>query len=646
MVTSKLKIIHFETKTVKSDYPVPFSGGCLTLFKNRWQALHANKFIISAISGFRIPLYKKPPLLKPTKRIMSQYATKPSPGMSRIIKDLLDQGVLRQVFKKTPSFISKLFLRKKRDGSMRPIFDLRELNKFIKTKRFRLISHASVPDFLQPGDWMIKIDISQAYFHLRAAKSHRPFLRISYKEQLYEMTCLPFGLASAPHLFSSVTCWVAETLRAKGCRVLVYLDDFLLVNQDQSRLYLQAAEAVRHLEHLGWKINRQKSVLVPTQDLEYLGIRWQTAVNTMSLPVNRRQSINKSLDRSLGESRINLQKLQSLLGQLNFANFVIPRGRLHCRKMQIFLRHFNKTRPRQKQLLSQDVYQEIKWWRGATRHTLPIHKKPATHFLATDASDWGWGAHIDGNLMSGTWATHQRRWHCNKKELYAVIAAIKMNAKMLQKSHVLIQSDNRTLIAYIRKEGGTRSLGLLALTFKLLHLTDKFNITLSAHYLPGRYNLIADRLSRGKMPAEWHLLPQATEEVFHKWGLPEIDLFATQETAVVKNYVSLNCRDRLANYIDAFSRPWNHGLAWVFPPPSLLPRVLAHLNNARGIYLVVAPEWPRAFWLQDLKSRALVHPYKLLNLSETMIDVTTSQPPPQIQTLTLKVLKIGGGVPK
>ncbi|CAH2093905.1 unnamed protein product [Euphydryas editha] len=141
-----------------------------------------------------------------------------------------------------------------------------------------------MPDFLQPEDGVIKLDISQAYFHVPVAKDHCPFLRISYLGQLYEMTCLPFDLASAPRLFSSVACWVVKALHAKRCLVLVYLDDYLLVNQDQSKLYLQASEAIKHFEYLGWILNYQKSILTPKQDLEYFGIRWQTARNRMTLP--------------------------------------------------------------------------------------------------------------------------------------------------------------------------------------------------------------------------------------------------------------------------------------------------------------------------------------------------------------------------
>ncbi|CAH2207838.1 jg13560, partial [Pararge aegeria aegeria] len=102
-----------------------------------------------------------------------------------------------------------------------------------------------------------------------------------------------------------------------------------------------------------------------------------------------------------------------------------------------------------------------------------------------------------------------------------------------------------------------------------------------------------------------------TREVFIRWGRPEIDLFATKQTAVVKNYVSIDCKDRSANYIDAFSRPWRHQLAWVFPPPNLLPKVLTHLNSATGVYLIVAPEWPRAFWLQDLEIQGIRSPTRI-----------------------------------
>lgn len=107
-------------------------------------------------------------------------------------------------------------------------------------------------------------------------------------------------------------------------------------------------------------------------------------------------------------------------------------------------------------------------------------------------------------------------------------------------------------------------------------------LCLSAHYLPGRYNCIADHLSRGRRLPEWHLLLVATEQLFNRWGTPDVDLFASAETAVVKDYVLLDSRDCLALYSNAFSRQWDFQLGWVFPPPNLMLKVLAYFNSARG----------------------------------------------------------------
>lgn len=263
--------------------------------------------------------------------------------------------------------------------------------------------------------------------------------------------------------------------------------------------------------------------------------------------------------------------------------------------------------------------------------------------MTTDAADAGWGAHLNEKYITGKWSMHQRSWHSNVKELFAVYSAISRHQMLLQNAHILVQSDNRTLVAYIRNEGGTRSLALLELTTRLLELTKRLNVTLSAAYLPGRYNGIADRLSRNRPVPEWHLLPPASEAVFRLWGVPNIDLFASKETAIVDHYVTWDSRDGSAIFYDAFSRVWNFELAWVFPPPNLIPRVLRQLNAATGIYIVIAPHWTQCFWLPDLKARALAEPVPIENLHKNLIDLTTGRSPPQVEKLELLAWKVGGG---
>lgn len=120
---------------------------------------------------------------------------------------------------------------------------------------------------------------------------------------------------------------------------------------------------------------------------------------------------------------------------------------------------------------------------------------------------------------------------------------------------------------------------LLNFTVQPRQIVDTLNMSLSAAYLPGRYNGISDRLSKKKPLPEWHLLPQATYEIFRKWGVSEIDLLASAKTVVVSRYVSRNYNDPYAYFIGEFIRPWNFSLAWVVPPPNLIPRVLQMLGS-------------------------------------------------------------------
>ncbi|XP_049870314.1 uncharacterized protein LOC126369793 [Pectinophora gossypiella] len=488
------------------------------------------------------------------------YRTKITPDLTRIIKELKDQQVLEKPAQITPSFLSKMFIAPKSNGGLRPIFDLRGLNRFVHSKHFQLIPHASVPEFLQKEDWMVKIDMSNAYFHVPIAEAHRCYLRLVYNGELLQMSSLPFGLASAPRTFAALTNWIAEILRSRGIRVLVYLDDFLLVNQDQTKLISQTSEV----------------------------------------------------------------------------------GRLHCRYLQIFLKRF-KSNQNLLLVLPPQVRNDMKWWSKSIQNKSDLHQSPYTHFLTTDASDSGWGAQLNETLLSESWTKEQRRKHSNWKELFAVYASIRDQFHRLQNAHILVQSDNRTLVSYIRKEGGTHSLDLLNLTCKLLKLTDRLNITLSAHYLPGRYNCTADRLSRARQISEWHLLPTATNRLFHRWGTPDVDLFASAETAVVNRYVSLDCKDHSALFSNAFSQEWEFQLGWIFPPPNLIPRVLAHLNSAKGLYIVITPLWEKTFWLADLRSRALEPPITIERLSECLVDTATKRPPVQVDQLNLQAWLIGGG---
>jgi hypothetical protein len=630
------------TKKGRNNDSAPFRAGQLALFHTQWKEMGAPEVALKLIQGYRIPFFAKPPLVYPNVNT-GPFHTPASKEMSAVVQKMKAQGVLK-VAQLSPSFISPLFLVPKSDGSARPIFNLKALNDYVMTEPFHLINMHRIPDFLQPNDWMCKVDISQAYFHVKVAEAHRRFLRLIYNRELLEMTCLPFGLSTAPKTFSILTNWVAQTLRQQwNIRILVYLDDYLIVHQNARILEDHVNITVQTLQRLGWKVNFEKSILHPQKSIVYLGILWRTWDNLKSLPKDKVMLLSKNLKQVLAGGKLTLKSTQRTVGSLNFASFVVPRGRLNHRRLLMFLNTL--PNPSTKAFpIPQHVSNELSWWIQNCQASTPLHYPPPTDFLTTDASDLAWGAQLNDLGLSGSWSREEQNLHCNQKEMLAILYALQGHAQLLCRSSILIQCDNRTAVAHLRIEGGSKSLALVNITHQILDLLDRHQIHFSIHYLPGKFNCHADNLSRHRHPPEWHLLPASLEIVFAKWGTPVIDLFASATAHVVHNYVSRDLRDQQALYHDAFSKWWNYPLAWVFPPPFLVPRVLSHLNQSTGIFLIVVPRWEKVFWRADLKARALAAPVTLRNLPKNLVDTSTGQPPPKVENIILEVWKCGGGL--
>ena len=131
-------------------------------------------------------------------------------------------------------------------------------------------------------------------------------------------------------------------------------------------------------------------------------------------------------------------------------------------------------------------------------------------FDAKFFSQKGWGAHLNEIVLSGLWSNKEAQLHINVLELKAVLLALKGFQEHLQGQTVLICSDNSTVVAYLNKEGGTHSIEMRALIWRILAFTNSRRIQIRARHVPGSLNVIADSLSRRDkvIQTEWSLHQQ------------------------------------------------------------------------------------------------------------------------------------------
>ena len=83
-----------------------------------------------------------------------------------------------------------------------PIIHLKALNRFIPHVHFKMEGIQSLRELILPGDFMIKLDLKDAYFSIPIHTTQQRFLSFMWEGQSYQFTCLPFGFSSAPRTFT------------------------------------------------------------------------------------------------------------------------------------------------------------------------------------------------------------------------------------------------------------------------------------------------------------------------------------------------------------------------------------------------------------------------------------------------------------
>ena len=230
------------------------------------------------------------------------------------------------------------------------------------------------------------------------------------------------------------------------------------------------------------------------------------------------------------------------------------------------------------------IRSHLQWWINPNRFETgtSIHPPDPNFFLYTDASHIGWGAHLEPTALSfhSHWTRDQSQLHINMLEVMAIRLALKQAITFIYYSCIMISTDNTTVVSYINKQGGTHSPNLCVEVWEILNVCLEHNIIIRVRHIPGKFNILADRLSILEKPikTEWALDQTVANSVFQMLNFPNVDLFATRFNHKLPLYVSL-VQDNKALAIDALSMDWNHLHAYAFPPYILIPAVWKKSDN-------------------------------------------------------------------
>ena len=491
-----------------------------------------------------------------------------------MLSELVHKRAIREVPLTERAHFSRVFLVPKKNGKLRLVIDLSLLNPWLQCPNFQMDHAQVIRDAISPGMWATSIDLSDAYLHIPIHPLYWKFLVFQVGNKRYQFMVLPFGLNTAPRVFSAVMKALKRWARLQGIMIFQYLDDWLLLHLITQVLTEQTLALTRCCMRLGLLVNIDKSELVPSQIIVFLGDQFDFKAGMIYPTAARFQAICDKIALVVKHPTVPFKTVHSLLGLLTATEKIVPFGRLHYRMLLRFCSFHlsSKVKRWQKVYVHSAVHRDLLWWVEPANVLKGISMDravPSVH-VQTDASTTGWGISCHGIILGGAWTPAQRQDHINVLEMRAVLIACHRLLPHLQNRAVLFLVDNQTVVSYLQKQGGTRSHQLLALTMDVFHFAEEHHIQIHARHIKGSLNVVADLASRTGyvVNTEWSLTPQKFQWLQHQspWGPAVIDLFANEMNHQLPLYFS-PCPDRKAMSVDALTTQWPRDqVVYAFPP--------------------------------------------------------------------------------
>ena len=340
------------------------------------------------------------------------------------------------------------------------------------------------------GALMAKLDLKSAYRMIPVHPLDQPLLGIEWQGTVYCDLALPFGLRSAPVIFTAVADGLAWALRCKGVgSQLHYLDDFFFCGcHDSSECAESLSIALGVCAELGLPVAPAK-VEGPSSVITFLGIEIDSLQQQVRLPREKLSQLLAALSSWVGRRNATKHQLQSIIGKLNHAAAVVRPGRT-------FIRHLIESmkkpkRPGHRVWLDSECRSDLQWWSLFLQAWNGVSYFPAVRQGATVVSDasgsWGCGAFVEDSLAWFQLCWPQSWIGCSiaVKELFPIVVAAAVWGDTWSSHCITFRCDNQAVVAALSSRS-VRDPQMMHLLRCLFFLEAHFNFDHRVFHIEGK----------------------------------------------------------------------------------------------------------------------------------------------------------------
>ena len=582
----------------------------------QWKALKVSTWITRILDYGAPLLWKSGP---PPPKVIKQFPCTALAEriISRWVDNSLSKGEIVEVNTR-PKVLSPIFILPKinQPNEYRTVIDLRFLNSFLRSRNFKVDSLDQALNAMTPSCWFTKTDIASAFSHIKIARAFRKYLGFRIGNRVFTYKVLPFGLALSPYIFTKTLKPVVKLCRSRGIFLIVYVDDILIISPSMHQCSVDTSFLRSRLSALGWEVRWDKSTS-PNQEVEFLGFHLDSRDLSLSLPPRKAHRLAhefRRFTRRFSTTPVPRRMAARICGLASSIARAIPLAAALSRRLMFAV----KAHPGPwdaKITVPVRAMVDIETLAEMVSHLqrVPIFSPNPTLVLRTDSSLLGWGAFCPttGAAWSGPWTTSDQvidLQSINVLEMLAVHRALQ-SLNPPPRSIVLVETDNATTVAYLRRWAG-RQPHLFDLTRTILDWCLKKEVTLQIRHVPGCMNTEADRLSR--TIKDWELTTAAFSKMCNLLSFrPQVDRFATATNRKLKRFNSRMPHPE-AEATNGLTQDWSQATNYWAPPLSLLFRTVCKIRAEMATGIVITPDWEGP-WLP-----------LLLNLADLVLPIPTA----------------------
>ena len=372
------------------------------------------------------------------------------------------------------------------------------------------------------GCLMAKTDVKSAFRLLPIRISEFDQLGFKFEDKYYFDKSMPFGCSISCATWEKVATFLEFVIKQKSLvgNVKHYVDDFLFAGKAKTSHCKSILQCFFDCTaKLGVPIALDKTE-GPKTSIVYLGLEIDSVEMVVRMPMPKVQEIISKIRFVRAQKKITLQRMQQLIGVLNFATRVVVPGRPFLRRL--INSTCGLTKPFHHLRVTKSVKQDLDMWlmffenyNGVSVFHDRFWVSNEDVELFTDSAagqGLGFGAVYGHKWTYGIWP---EKWHLEGitkditvLETFPILVSLVIWGPSLRNKKILFRSDNES-VTYILNTMTSRSEQIMILLRAITLQCMEHNIVIKSKHIPGKTNMLSDCLSRSKLQKFHELAPEA-----------------------------------------------------------------------------------------------------------------------------------------